>query len=150
MRINVRRAQASDTDWLTQELRHFAAFMDTKLPLFGDEAYVKKALSIMLESHLVLIAESETGKPMGFIGGMIIPHVFNPEIRLLSETFWWVAAEYRGSRAGLLLLNEFVAYGKEIADWVTVALEEKSPVDDRCLTRRGFRILEKNYLLEVC
>lgn len=103
----------------------------------------------MINSHVILISENERGESTGFIGGVFTQHVFNPEIRVLSESFWWVAPEYRGTRAGLLLLNEFVAFGKANAHWVSVGIEEKSPIHERCLTKRGFKVLEKNYLLEV-
>jgi hypothetical protein len=149
MRIDTRRATPKDVDWLVTQLRAFSEFMGTRLPLFGSEELVRVNLATMIDSHVVLIAEREDGLLMGFIGGVYIPHVFNPEIRVLSETFWWVSPEHRNTRAGLLLLNAFVDFGKAHADWITVALEEKSPVSDRCLTKRGFRTLEKNYLLEV-
>jgi hypothetical protein len=149
MRVEIRRATPQDMDWLIGQLRAFALFMGTKRTLFGDEQLVRQSLATMIESHVVLIAEREDGVLMGMIGGLFVPHVFNPEIRLLSETFWWVAVEHRGSRAGLLLLNAFIEYGKSSADWVTMALEQKSPVDPRCLSKRGFRLMETNYLLEV-
>jgi hypothetical protein len=149
MRVEIRRGAPGDIDWLIGQLREFSSFMGTKRALFGDEEYVRRQVEGMLEHHVIFLAVREDGERMGFIGGVYVPHVFNPELTLLSETFWWVTPAHRGSRAGLMLLNAFTEFGKGAADWVTVALEEKSPVDDRCLRKRGYRLLEKNYLLEV-
>lgn len=149
MRVVIRPGVPSDIDWLTDQLRAFSRFMETRLPVFGDDNLVKSGLATMIENHVVRVAEREDCGPMGFIGGLYGPHPFNPNIRLLTETFWWVSEEHRGSRAGLLLLQDFIDHGKKTSDWVSVALEAKSPVDERCLTRRGFRHLESSYLLEV-
>lgn len=104
---------------------------------------------MMIDRHVVFIADSKDAKPIGFVGGYSIPHPFNPDIKLLSEMFWWVSEEHRGSRAGLMLLNAFTSYGKEHADWVTMAIEHNSPINERALTKRGYKLQERSYLLEV-
>jgi hypothetical protein len=61
---------------------------------------------------------------------------------------WWVAPEYRHTRAALSLLQEFIAIGKAKADWITVATEGNSALTDKALTKRGFKHIENNYLME--
>lgn len=78
-----------------------------------------------------------------------MPHVFNPQIKVLSECFWWVKPEYRGSRAGALLFKNYVEWGKANVDWVTMTLEAHSPVRPEALIKRGFRLQETTFLLEV-
>jgi RimJ/RimL family protein N-acetyltransferase len=149
LKITVRGATPEDIDWLLSQLREFSNFFGTRRSLFGDDDYSQSAMLNMIQNHIVFIAEREDVGPIGFISGYIIPHPYNPEIRLLSETFWWVDEEYRGTRAGLMLLNQFTDWGKKNADWITFALEEKSPVKETCLTKRGFRLHERSFLLEV-
>jgi len=50
---------------------------------------------------------------------------------------------------GLMLLEEFTDWGKRNADWISFSLEDKSPVKDTTLTKRGFRLKERSFILEV-
>jgi hypothetical protein len=151
MPISVRRASPHDLDWLLTQLKAFSRFFGSRKPLLedGDEAYAREVLLGMVTQHLVLVAEKDDGTLVGLIGGYSSPHPFNPKIRLLAETFWWVDEQHRGSRAGLLLLKRFVEIGKTMADWLSCSLEQNSPVSDRVFTRMGFQPRERSYLLEV-
>lgn len=143
----VRDATPDDLEWLIGELRDFAVFMDTRYPLF-DEAYSRRTFPTLFADHVVLIAERE-GERQGFVAGLLSPHPFNPALVILQELFWWVAAPHRHSRAGLLLLNALVEVGRAKAQWVLVSVEANSPVREATLLRRGFRLKERSYLLEV-
>jgi hypothetical protein len=145
----VRPASLDDIDWLLVQLQAFSVFQDTKRELFPTEAFAREALAGMIQNHLMLVADHPAVGPVGFISGYVLPHPYNPSIQMLSETFWWVAEEHRGTRAGLLLLEAFLAWGREHADWITFALEAKSPVSDDVLLKRGFKIQERSFLLEV-
>lgn len=149
MRISVSRADESHLDWIVGQLKQFSQFYGTKRSLYENEDFARGGMLAMMGQHLVLVAVDEGVGPVGFIAGVFTPHMMNPSIRVLAETFWWVAEEHRGSRAGLLLLNEFIAFGKENADWILFALETHSPVREDVLVRRGFHLQERNYLYEV-
>lgn len=149
MNLTVRPASTDDIDWLLVQLQAFAAFYGTKRDLFPTEAFAREACVRMVTMHLVLVADHPAVGPVGFISGYVVPHPYNPAIRMLSESFWWVEEEHRGSRAGMLLLNAFLDWGREHADWITFGLEANSPVGDEVLLKRGFRLQERNFLLEV-
>jgi hypothetical protein len=146
--IEVRRATEHDIPWILSELKKFSAFCNTKIPLYPDDDYAGQAILIHINNHLCMVAE-RSGELLGFVSGIITPHLFNPSIKTLTETFWWVKEEFRGSRAGLMLLNAFVQFGKSNCNWVLMTLESVSPVNERVLTNRGFVLHEKQYLLEV-
>ena len=80
---------------------------------------------------------------------MIAPHIFNPKIMTLTEVFWWVKPEHRGSRAGRDLIEEFILWGKENVDWIITTLEENSPVNDSVFLNRGFKPKERSFIMEV-
>lgn len=151
--MTVRRAAFADLDWLLGELREFSAFYATRRQLFGDEAYARVALRRMITDHLVLIAEAKGGERVGLISGWLYPHPFNPEIKTLSETFWWVATQFKntfiGGRAAQLLLDAFIEQGKARAQWIVFMLAHNTQVNERALLRRGFRLQERAYLMEV-
>lgn len=148
MQITLRPGVEADLDWLQSELKAFADFHGSRLSLYGDPEYVRRYMLSHMRDHVLLVAETEHGQ-VGFIAGFITQHPFNPRIRVLTETFWWVNEEHRGSRAGLMLLNAFTDIGKDKADWIVFTLEHHSPVTDRCLLKRGYQLRERQYLLEV-
>lgn len=145
----VRRATTADIDWLLGELNEFADFLDTSKKLYADdEAYGRNLLTNFIEKHFVLVAERD-GARVGFIAGYVMPHMFNPKLRVLAEIWWWVNPAHRKTRAALMLLNEYTKWGKENCDLVTMAVETITPVNERCLTKRGYRLHERSYLLEI-
>jgi hypothetical protein len=147
--MKIRAATQDDIPWLLAQLRIFAKFYGTQKSLFGTQQSAAQVMASMIERHVVFIADKPNVGPVGFIAGYLIAHPYNPELTLLSETFWWVQEEHRRSRAGLMLLDKFTDYGAENADWITFALESHSPVNDKCLTKRGFKIQERSFLKEI-
>jgi hypothetical protein len=149
MRIEIRKADLMDIEWLLSELKKFAEFIGIKKHnLFPEEDFARETLKGFIENQVVLIADSNLGKA-GFIAGIYAPHPFNPNLMMLTETFWWVKKEFRRSRCGIQLLDAFVEWGEEHADLITMTLEHNSQVGDRALINRGFRLQERSYLKEV-
>jgi hypothetical protein len=150
MQVTVRRAEAKDSRFIIDELRKFSEFFGTKKRLFGDDKYVFDGLMDMVTNHVMMVAEDADGSLMGFIGGYLLKHPYNPEITVLQEAFFWVTPERRRSRAGALLLRAFIDHGRQHATWITFALvEEKSEMREEHLTSLGFRLHERSYLMEV-
>lgn len=149
--IIVRWASRDDVPWLLDELRAFDRFFGAKRALFPDEGYARERLGEMLDRLDVFpfyVAIRETVR-LGFIAGVCQPHFFNPGVRVLSELFWWVAPEHRATTTGARLLNAYLDWGRAYADWIVFTLETQSPVNPASLERRGFRLHERSYLLEV-
>lgn len=149
MSISVRHAVTDDIDFLVSELQLFSQFFGTHKSLFPSITYAREALKSFIKTNILLIADKAGVGPVGFIGGAYHKHFMNPDITVLTELFWWVQKSYRHTRAGLLLLNKYIDEGKKIADWLTVSLEHKSTVNARSLTRRGFKLHEHSYIMEV-
>ncbi len=147
--MNIRKAQEGDAEWLIPELSKFAQFACTRLSMLPQNVEViHEGLRKFIETHLFLVAEND-GEAAGFVAGLVFPHLFNPEILVLQEIFWWVREQYRGSRAALLLLNAFVEWGREHVDWIFFSMQHNTPATDRALVKRGFKMHEQTYLLEV-
>jgi len=146
--VEVRRADGADVDWIVDQLKDFSDFHDSKYALFGDIEHAAKIVGDVIENHVVFVAHGD-GKLMGFISGYLIDHPYNPKIKTLNEQFWWVPEEYRGTGAGALLLKSFNDYGKKVAHWIIMALESNSPVKEDSLVKRGYRLHERSYLMEV-
>jgi hypothetical protein len=149
--ISVRRATRLDVPWLLTQLEEFASFFGSKHSLFPKDPMVAVTIVTAFVDQLefFLAVDHATQRPVGFIAGALNKHPMNPAIRVLSEVFWWVTPDRRGSSAGARLLERFLAFGEGNADWIVMTLEAKSPVDPASLERRGFHQHERTYLLEV-
>lgn len=141
--ITIRPASLDDMPWIVEQSKGFAQFVGGKRQMAPKE----EKLRSLVETQIVLIAENGQG-PMGFIAGVLTPNYWDDSITQLTEIAWWVAPEYRGTRAALTLLNAFDAIGEKRADQTFMALESDSPVNPRTLEKRGFRLKETSYLKE--
>lgn len=148
MVLSVRNATHSDIPWLVQELEHFAVDYDTEPSLFGDLEYAIEKLGELITKHVVLIAEQEN-KPVGFIAGLINNHMMNPSVTILTQLFWWVSKKKRKNKIGSALLDTFIDYGEQHADWISCNLSHAAKMDDKCLISRGFRLQEKSFYKRV-
>lgn len=150
MEIEIRKAEYADIEWVLSQLKKFAVFHGSKLSLYGTcEEYKKDLAKKFIDNHLFLIAEDSAKSQLGFVFGTLGKHFLNPEITVLSEVFWWVDEEKRSSGVGSALMHEFIAFGKENANWITFTTRPNTPVNENLLIRNGFRHTEKSYLLEV-
>lgn len=148
MGIVIRAAEDSDADWILSELQKFSSFFGSKKQLFHSAEHSIPVLKDWIKNHLVLIAD-DGSKRLGFISGIVHNHLYNPGIRVLTETFWWVPEEYRGTRAGAMLFDSFKKWGQKHVDWIMMTLENASPVNEKSLEKRGFKLIEKQFLLEI-
>lgn len=150
MTIRIRKARSEDIPWLLEQLRAFDAFFGTERPLFPrDPDRAESFIWRIIADHPFYVATAEAHGLVGFIAGALAPHPYNPAIRQLTEMFWWVAPEFRQSRAGSLLLDAFIEEGKQRAHFIVMTLEHNSPVRDETLTKRGFRHMSRDFLLET-
>lgn len=149
MGISVRSATLGDIDWILSQLKIFSKLYGTKRSLYGDEIHCREGLKRTIEGHVFLLAVREDDSPLGFIAGLISPHLYNPAIRMLCELFWWVAEDARTTRAGVMLIDAFIDFGKKNADWITFGITEETPINEVSITKRGFHAHERSYLMEV-
>jgi hypothetical protein len=149
MSYYIRKATTDDIPAISSELKLFSDTYGTTKSLYKNHEMVSQNLVYYITEHLFYVAvESETDLVVGLINGILIAHPYNQEIKTLVEGFWWVNPAHRNSRAGALLLSAYIEAGKKIADWVIMSLEHDSPVNETTLTKRGFILKEKTYLLE--
>ena len=148
--MNIRRAEPGDFAWIASQLRDFARSLDTVHSYIpATEEALLEEVRAMAHRHVLLVAQASDGSLAGTIGGLLAPHPYNPAICVLQERFWWVPVSHRGSRAGYMLLREFLNHGALLANVTTLSLEDNSPVSDNVLNRLGLRLLERIYVAEA-
>ena len=127
--VKIRKAQVKDIPWIVNEQKNFNKFFDGGISILPDEEFAYTLMKRHIDDHVLLVAESEDKGLLGFIAGMYHYNLFNPKILMLTETFWWVADEHRGTRAALMLLNEYTEIAKGKVNIAVFTLEDKSPVN---------------------
>lgn len=130
------------------ELKDFSTFFDTAMPVYHSDEHTMKGLKDLMDNHLMLLAEKD-GDPKGFICGLINKHMFNPDIRTLTEIFWWVKMGERNTKAASYLIDSFVEWGKENVDWICFSIQQNTPIKPVSLVKRGFEFKEQAFLMEV-
>ena len=145
----IRRADQADVPWLCEQLRAFAADYPTRRSIWPTDALAEVLVGTLVETQFVAVA-CDGAQPIGLIAGCVGPHALNPDLTIATELAWWVIPPARNTRAGLLLLDAFDTWATESnAHLVNMTLEVGSPVSDRCLTRRGYALAERQYLREL-
>lgn len=81
-------------------------------------------------------------EPVGALGALLVPNIYNPNITTLAEMFWYVLPEYRDTRAGALLFSAFERKGEECADEAVLSLLGSSTINMKTLEKRGFLLGE--------
>ncbi len=76
----------------------YAGFAD-----FAPEA-AESLARMMIADGVMLVAESE-GQPVGMVGLIVAPFMFNAAHTMACEVVWWVNGDQRGSGAGIALLR---------------------------------------------
>lgn len=100
-----------------------------------------------LGQNLVFVAE-HGGEVVGFVLGLAFPSVLNKKVLMGSELAWWVEPEYRGTSAGIKLLNhiEQSAQTLGVKAWSMICLESLSPdMVEAIYLRMGYRKSERSY-----
>jgi GNAT superfamily N-acetyltransferase len=145
--ISIREAIVSDIDWILPELKAFAEFYASEHNLFSDDdGFNRNTLRLLIENHYFMVSLDDV-KPTGFMAALCSQHLFNPKIKTLTELFFWIKPEFRGSKSGSALLNDFVEFGKQF-HWTIMTLEHNSPMNDSSILKRGFVYKEQSFIRE--
>lgn len=146
----IRSANLEDVPWLLEQLRQFDHFFGTKKSLFPEDPKTAAGIIEGLIANQPFFISADEQDRYGFIAGAVARHPYNPDILVLSELFWWVGPEYRGTTVGARLLKHFMCYGFEAdVDWIILTIENGTPIDPASLERAGFKLHERSFLLEV-
>jgi GNAT superfamily N-acetyltransferase len=150
--VTVRSAVFDDTDWISAQACEFAAFYGMP-SLTADAMEALALIDTLVFQGPFFVAEVPGGERgmerAGFLAAAVTPHPYNPALAVCQELFWWVRPGARGTGAGSALLDAFIAYGRAHADVLAFTLLPQTPVDERVLLTRGFRLTERVYTMEV-
>jgi RimJ/RimL family protein N-acetyltransferase len=146
--MKIRKANIMDMPYMIREGQEFLSWVypDKRV----DNETLIQRLRMVTTQGVCYVAEIN-GKQIGAIGGIITPNMWYGLEQDLTELFWWVQKEYRGSSAALRLLKQFILHGKTDPKITNVIMtkENISPISEKVYEKRGFELKESNYVMEV-
>lgn len=142
----VRRATELDIPWVVEQAKEFIEYL--QLPLKWNEAHMYGVVEEYVKSHHVILAIKGTLR-VGVAAGFVTPHLLDPSTKVFTEIMWWVRPEWRGSRAGVMLLNAMEYVAKSRGAFFVLSTEEHSPLNKASLAKRGYKLRELSYVKEM-
>ena len=124
-------------EWFVEEAAVSMLFDEVCRPELVNIPHLYNLANTTMEQQTSWIVINN-GTPIGALGSVLVPNIYNPEIKTLAELFWFVVKEYRMTRAGFLLFKAFEQKAKDCADEATLSLMFSSEVRTETLEKRGF------------
>lgn len=146
MKYSVRVADYNDLPWILDDAGVRMIQEEVKQPELYNRATMTNIVIAAIEQETVFIGTADD-KPVGVIGGIIVPHYLNADKTTLAEIMWYVYPEYRETRVGIFMLKKYSERAKDF-DYATFSLLADSPIADRTLERYGFMPKERSFLME--
>lgn len=84
-------------------------------------------------------------RPVGFLMATLYPSFFDPKVKILYQNLLY---SLPNTRSSLLLLKEFIDFGKTNANHTISVIGQNSNIKPRSLERLGFTKLEEVYRME--
>ncbi len=147
--ITYRKATIKDINWIVSVLAKdmFSLLGEEELP---DYEYLKETfLPILINTGICIIAEQDNIQ-IGCIGGLTHPILYNPNKKSLTELFWWVREESRGTSVGAKLLLLFEGAGLDIkVDYINMSIMPNTVLNKDSLIKRGYIHKESSYVRKI-
>lgn len=148
MTYELRRATDSDIDWMVYEAGYKMIHEELRKPeLYNVESITELSQRCVSEGTVLIVTKDE--EPIGVLGAIMVPHYLNADLNTLVEIMWYVDKENRNGRAGAMLIKSFAELAKIKGVNATLSLLSTSSVSDRTLEKYGFKLTERNYLMEI-
>lgn len=123
---------------------------DLEIDETGHDATVSSFLHPEDREKICLLYELD-GKPVGCIAGQVTPIPFLNR-KVASECMWWVHPDYRGTTAGIDLLDAFEYWADlQGANFIQMMCmpDRTGKLLDRLYKKRGYRLTEITYTKEL-
>ena len=130
-------------------LRFHEAMLKQKTLTFDPDS-AKKLMMFLIGSPAALVLVMEMKKSIvGAIGGFLSPWMLDWRIKIMTEFFWWLNEERRGSGIRLLIEFERLAKIKGADRMIMVTLQQDDETLARYYERRGYKHLEHHFIKEI-
>lgn len=143
--LKIRPADPQDADQLLALGERFFEFSQFSGFVAFDSAGCKESVLSIIRDGIAYVAEID-GEIIGGILGVIVPVWFSPRHVVAAELGWWIDEQYRGGRAGVMLLRAFEGAAK-VAGAVAVSMSDLSAGGTwpagRLFEKLGYSVVER-------
>ncbi|MBK8583241.1 MAG: GNAT family N-acetyltransferase [Flavobacteriales bacterium] len=101
--MHIRQAEHDDLSELVEGARKFYATTHYRQFCGFDDESVRRLGRMMIDSGVFLVAETQ-GQIVGMVGLVVVPWMFNSNVKTAHEVVWWVDPEVQGHGIGKHLL----------------------------------------------
>ncbi|XQA72068.1 N-acetyltransferase family protein [Xanthomonas sacchari] len=145
----IRAATEADIPAIVAMSRKFYATTDFPgLAPMDDDTVAELAFTLL--RSVMLIAE-EDGEPVGMIGAIVAPFMFNRAVRAAYEVVWWVEPHMQRAGLGRSLLRAAAdaaqALGASGIEMLTLA--SSPPQADALLASEGYRLAQRSHFKQL-
>jgi len=141
--MQVRKATEADIPAIVRMGAQFYATTSYREFADYDEDTASTLVAFMVDTGICLIAEDE-GRPVGMVGLVVAPFMFNNAHKTAHEVMWWVDPSERNTGAGVALLRAIEPACRE-AGCVAIQmvhLADSPPQAGLLYRRRGYEHTE--------
>ena len=140
----VRRVEIDDYKEMMELLKEFGE--EYGGPAVVEELSLERVFMRALHTGVGFVALND-GKIIGGIGGVYMPNPYNELLSMLTELYWYVKPEFRGTNAGGRLFLEYEKAGFRTAHGMVMTLLDSSDDSlDNGLKKRGYKQKERTYI----
>jgi hypothetical protein len=116
-----------------------------------DDEYLNSLYNTIIHGlGIALVVESDN--PIGMMIGVISPNIWSPTTNVMHQILLYVDKEYRNTRAGHMLITEYMEKCDELKQQNRISyntISAAKPMFDIDFTRFGYDCIEKTWLSGV-
>lgn len=147
--MTIRDAVIEDIPFIVKEGIKFLQYHPSKIERDIDVDHLCTLAEQLITSHVLLIAEQDN-IPIGMIGGLITPNIYNLNYIGLQEMFWWVVEDKRTSTTAFKLYKAFEERAKELeVDFISMVTTVYTPTLEKYYKKQGLRPVESSFIKEL-
>jgi hypothetical protein len=150
-KYDIRRAFLDDIPSILKLGEEFTT--ETGIPEIFNPYFCQKILTHYIPSvDGVCLVLTHNKNVVGFIGGIVQQHMFNPEVVILVEMMWFTSKEYRKTTQNIKLLKEFEKVGITLnASQIYLTLRSNLKADkvEKLYQRMGYIEQERTFTRKI-
>lgn len=112
MKINIIKAQIDHTSHVVMCLREMHAGLEEHDTPIDDRAAISHITRVITDG-ICLLAVTEDNRTAGCLGAELEYNWYSSTNPHLADSFFFVKEEFRTTRAGILLMKNYIAFAKE-------------------------------------
>ena len=146
--MEVREAKHEDIVHFLGMAREFAILADEP---FDRESTAQHVEWMIEQDNTIALIAFDGDAAVGICGGIVFPTFWDNSKLTATETWWFVREDWRGTGAGLRLMDALESWAKQAGAWrlSMMTIVGIAPGVEKIYARRGYRERENTFVKEL-